>query len=141
MSTYPTYTPEQIQLYFERIALPTEHRTCAAAVNPERARTLEDGLPFLEALMRHQLASVPFENLELHYSSHHTISLDHLHLFHKIVERDSGRGGYCMENNLFFATVLRSLGFEVRTCGARICRAIMPGYVEEKGQRPSFSGW
>ena len=46
-----------------------------------------------------------------------------------------------MENNHFFATVLRSLGFEVLTCGARISRSIMPGAVEEDGGKTGFTGW
>ena len=131
----PHYNPAELDLYFSRISLPPKYRDSPVVRNASLAKTLEHGLPFLSAVMRHQLASVPFENLELHYSSHHTITLDHTHLFHKIVERNNGRGGYCMENNLFFATALKSLGFEVLTCGARISKAIMP-----RGGR-GFSGW
>ena len=40
-------------------------------------------------------------------------------LFEKIVGQ--GRGGEGMENNTFFGTVLRSLGFEVYAVGARVC--------------------
>lgn len=32
----------------------------------------------------------------------------------------AGRGGYCMENNCFFGTVLRSIGFDVYSAGARV---------------------
>lgn len=44
-------------------------------------------------------------------------------LFEKIVGGAGGkgrRGGYCMENNTFFGTVLRSLGFDVYAVGARV---------------------
>lgn len=63
-----------------------------------------------------------FENLQLHYSSHHSISLDPEHLYTKIVEKDN-RGGYCMENNCFFGTVLRTLGFSLHSAGARVAIA------------------
>ena len=42
-------------------------------------------------------------------------------LYEKLVERKRGRGGYCMENNYFFGTVLRSLGFGVYSAGAKVC--------------------
>jgi len=61
---------------------------------------------------------VPFENLSLHYSKLPGISLDTEDLFEKIVERR--RGGYCMEVNCFFATVLDTLGYEVVPTGARV---------------------
>jgi len=32
----------------------------------------------------------------------------------------AGRGGYCMENNCFFGTILRSIGFDVYSAGARV---------------------
>jgi arylamine N-acetyltransferase len=31
-----------------------------------------------------------------------------------------GRGGYCMENSIFFNHVLRALGFRVYTAGVRV---------------------
>lgn len=60
-------------------------------------------------------------------------------LFEKLVasgENGLGnRGGYCMENNSFFETVLRSLGYETLTCGARVSNAAngIPG--------GGFQGW
>jgi arylamine N-acetyltransferase len=71
----------------------------------------------------------------MHYSAHKTLSLDTEALFVKIVER--GMGGYCMENNLFFATVLRSLGYELYITGGRVSNA-----VESNGKDPDgFGGW
>lgn len=78
------------------------------------------------------MATVPFENLALHYSPHHSITLDPDFLFDKIVERK--RGGYCMENNCFFGTVLRTLGFTVVSIGARVSNTI-----NHKAE-PGFSG-
>lgn len=65
----------------------------------------------------------------------HTISLDTEALFIKIVQRRMG--GYCMENNTFFATILRSLGYELYTTGARVSFA-----VGERNKDPQgYSGW
>lgn len=68
------------------------------------------------------MARVPFENLALHYSTHHNVILDLDFLFEKMVTR--GMGGYCMENNRFFATILRTLGYTVLSGGARVSNAV-----------------
>ena len=44
-----------------------------------------------------------------------------------------------MENNTFFATVLRSLGFNVRNCGGRVSRAMHPGGPAE--MKKTYDGW
>ena len=108
------YSPEQIDAYFSRISFPTAKYE---DITQNTARSKE-GLSYLAALQRYQLTHVPFENLLLHYSPHRKISLDKEDLFEKIVT--SRRGGYCMENNLLFATVLRTLGLEVVATGARV---------------------
>ena len=132
-----TYTPSQIQKYYQRIRLPASLREVAVS---EIADTSE-GLTFLTSLQKHQLACVPFENLELHYSSHHTITLDPQHLFHKIVERDAGRGGYCMENSCLFGTILRSLGFDVVSIGAKVNEAVQPVSTKRGWKGPKYDGW
>jgi arylamine N-acetyltransferase len=104
------YTEEQLARYFERIEL--EYSQDA------RRQVSEDPLGFLTTLQRHHLARVPFESLSLHYSRHRLLSLDPEDLFKKIV--DNGRGGYCMEVNTLFATVLRSLGFMLISVGGRV---------------------
>ena len=96
--------------------------------------------------MRHHIVAIPYENLALHYSPHHKITpndmmLDVQEIYSLIVQEDGGRGGLCMQMNGMFATVLRSLGFEVMSTGARIntaCQdvASSPGY---KG--PSYNAW
>ncbi|KAI9814657.1 MAG: N-terminal acetyltransferase [Pycnora praestabilis] len=116
LSKRPTYSSEQIVSYFEHIQLPKKF----FLINLSDIRP-EDQLQFLTALQMYQMAKVPFENLSLHYSEHHMISLDPHHLYDKIVRQ--GRGGYCMENNCFFNTVLRTLGFQVFSGGARVSNA------------------
>ena len=124
------YTNLQLESYFERISLPPKYRDLSRKVGEDTPRDLE----FLTALQKHQLAAVPFENLSIHYSLNHTIHLDPDFLYRKIVERR--RGGYCMENNCFFGTVLGSLGFRVYSAGARVSKEV-DGSHDDKG----FLGW
>jgi arylamine N-acetyltransferase len=109
------YTRDQIDDYFSYISFPVTNFN----ITPNSASTGE-GLVFLSALQKYQLSRVPFENLALHYSKERHISLDQQDLFEKIVASKNGRGGYCMENNAFFGTVLKTLGFEVIPTGARV---------------------
>jgi arylamine N-acetyltransferase len=46
-----------------------------------------------------------------------------------------------MENNTFFATVLRSLGFDVRNCGGRVSRAMSPYAEVRRNQSATYDGW
>ncbi len=92
------------------------------------------------------MAAIPYENLTLHYSPHRNITpsdvmLDVQEIYSLIVQEGRGRGGQCMQMNGMFATVLRSLGFEVMSTGARTntaCQDVArsPGY---KG--PSYNAW
>lgn len=127
------YTAEQITRYLTRINLDeaSAHHTTLAAL---KAAIAGDALKWLATLQTHQMASVPFENLALHYSTHHSVRLELDHLYTKIVT--SRKGGYCMENNGFFATVLRSVGYDVTSVGARVSNAVT-GVGEEGG----FGGW
>ncbi|KAJ4376910.1 N-malonyltransferase fdb2 [Didymella sp. IMI 355093] len=135
----PRYSVEQLQDYFTRIQLPQKYLNSPLLSNNSYAATKEHGLPFLQALTRSHTCEVPFENLELHYSAQKIITLDPADLYTKIVTRR--RGGRCMENNTFFATVLRSLGFEVRNCGGRVSRAMSPYPDVRKNQAVTYDGW
>ena len=108
----PPYTPEQLQQYVDHIKLPAKYHLSA---NPPLDHSL------LRALHIHQISSLPYENLDLHYSSHHSISLDPAILFSKIICRGAdGRGGYCMELSLLFMWILRAYGFDVYPTGVHI---------------------
>lgn len=135
----PRYSATQLQDYFARIRLPQKYLESPLLSDQSQAATKEHGLPFLEALTRFHTCEVPFENLELHYSAHKTITLNVDDLYTKIVTRR--RGGRCMENNTFFATVLRSLGFEVRNCGGRVSRAMSPYPDVRRNQAATYDGW
>jgi arylamine N-acetyltransferase len=103
-----TYTDGQVSRYLERINFPT--------VTPPSfpAPTLDT----LRRLVACHLNACPFENLSLHYSTQRTISLNPELLFDKLVNKR--RGGYCMEQNEAFATLLRSLGYILYTVGGRV---------------------
>ncbi|KAI9885362.1 MAG: hypothetical protein M1823_002833 [Watsoniomyces obsoletus] len=124
--TAPTYSRQQLDRYYERIELSVRR------VAGDWARKAP-GLTYLRALQRNHMAHVPFENLSLHYSTDHQISIDPQALYRKIVERR--RGGYCMENSGFFGTVLRSLGYQVYAAGARVAHRA----ADDRG--PEFGGW
>lgn len=102
-----TYTEAQLGRYFDHIGYPRSVHSHGG-----------DALGFLAELQKRNLARVPFETISLHYSKHRLLSLDPEDLFEKIVTKS--RGGYCMEVNTFFGTVLRSLGFTVTSVGARV---------------------
>ena len=138
--TRPAYSVQQLQQYFERVSLPAAEQDSPVLRSSDAAKT-EEGLRFLSVLQTHHLAPVPFENLELHCSSHHTITLDTQHLFHKIVERRTNRGGYCMENSRLFGTVLHSRGYEVFAVGAKVNEAAQPMAASKNWKAPKYDGW
>lgn len=120
------YSPSQISEYEGYVKLPSQFRSISKPIHD---------LKYLTALHIHQIAAVPYENLTLHYSKNHEVSLDPQELFQKIVGNRRGRGGYCMENNILFNHVLRALGFTVYSVGIKI--------RPRKGGVPggNFTGW
>jgi arylamine N-acetyltransferase len=135
----PHFTADEIQDYLKVIKLPQQYLDSLVRQNLPLASTTDHGLPFLQALTRYHTCNIPFENLELHYSAHRKITLDPSQLYDKFVRRR--RGGRCMENNTFFATVLRSLGYQVRNCGGRVSRAMSPYADVRRDQSATYDGW
>jgi arylamine N-acetyltransferase len=115
------FSEDGIEEYYRRIK-------CSPIVRDISGLDDHDALRHLEKLQRCHLAWIPFENLSLHYSRSRTISLDLDDAYSKIV-KSPGRGGYCMELNLLFISLLRSIGYQVHSCGARV----------HNGKR--FGGW
>lgn len=111
----PEYSGEQIRAYLQHLS-PSSKLAWL-----QEPRAAADDLHHLTVLQKFQLATVPFENLSLHYSPDHDVSLDTEQLYEKFLTR--GRGGYCMENNTFFNAVLRGLKFSVYSTGARVSDA------------------
>jgi N-hydroxyarylamine O-acetyltransferase len=76
---------------------------------------VQSNLDVLVKLMRAQLQSVPFENLDVQAGK--IVSLVPEDIVNKIVY--SNRGGYCYEVNGLFAMALTAIGFEFEIIGAR----------------------
>jgi arylamine N-acetyltransferase len=126
----PTYTREQLATYVSKHIAPS----ASYSLETLEAEIQADPLAALGTLQLRQMAFNPWGNLALHYSWHRTITLDADALYHKIVER--GLGGYCMENNAFFSTILRSLGYQLYVTGARVSNAL-----DGEKNDPGFAGW
>ncbi|KAK3681412.1 arylamine N-acetyltransferase 2 [Podospora appendiculata] len=123
------YSPAQVAEYLAHLGLPPSFHPSA---NP----VLD--LTYLTSLFVHHITTIPYENLTIHYSPEHAISLDPQVLFDKIVTNGPhrGRGGYCMEVAILFNHMLRALGFaDAYTAGVRVrprVNAIPQG---------DFAGW
>ncbi len=97
------YEPlKRVQAYLDRIGF---------AENP--APTLE----CLEKLIRCQLMTIPFENLDVYYGGL-VPSLETDALFDKLILHR--RGGYCFELNGLFLKLLQAIGFSCVASTARI---------------------
>ena len=130
-----TYTPAQMRKIFQRLSLP--QRLVDKFSSPDFKPDLES----LRQLQVYTVATVPFESLALHYSLDHKINISPSSLFDKIVEKNAGRGGYCMENSTFFGTVLRSLGYKCWSTGARVSDENTDASKEEGYEGPKYMGW
>jgi arylamine N-acetyltransferase len=113
-----TFTKDEVSQYLDHLKIHQDQRHYDVA-----SLSHEDALSYLALLQKHHLAEVPFENLSLHYSAHHQVSVHPQELFKKIITDNNGRGGYCMENNCIFGTLLLSLGFDIYSGGARVYAA------------------
>jgi N-hydroxyarylamine O-acetyltransferase len=88
----------------------------ASTVDRYLARISASRTDDVATLQERHLASVPFENLDIHLGV--LIELDQATLVDKIVERR--RGGFCYELNGLFAMLLRALGHHVELLAARV---------------------
>ncbi|THX01189.1 N-hydroxyarylamine O-acetyltransferase [Aureobasidium pullulans] len=138
-STRRRYNTTELQDYFTRINLSQNYLDSPVLKDAALARTKEYGLPLLEALCRHHTTAIPFENLILHYSANKKVTLDLSDLYTWFVKKR--RGGRCMENNSFFGTVLRSIGYQVRNCGGRVSRAMSAFPEVREKQAHTYDGW
>lgn len=133
------YSKTELHDYFLRIKLPPAYLESRVLYDAGLATTKEHGWPLLEALCRHHTCNIPFENLILHYSANKKVTLELSELYTWFVKKR--RGGRCMENNSFFGTVLRSLGYQVRNCGGRVSRAMSPFPEVRQNQAATYDGW
>lgn len=106
-------SPEQVEAYLERIDLP---RTVRDTLH--KGDHGENALEALTTLQQYHMAAVPFENLELHYSSHRSLPQETELVFENVVIRR--RGGTCPQVHQLFVALLRSLGFQAYCTGGRL---------------------
>ncbi len=173
LSARPLFSRYALARYFQHISLPYRFTT-PPSVSAARESSAE-GLSYLRALQKYQQATIPFANLYLHYSKHHTSTLHPHELYEYIINGSGiaregshsahitgngwhgeslddmdtrqwyppggkvgirgGRGGSCTLNNGFFGTVMRSLGYNVLSGGARVAKAA------NGGPKDVFGGW
>lgn len=128
-------TQAQVDHYLDHINLPHEIRQ-ALAKGPNH----EDALEAVTALQRHHLDRVPFENLDLVYSAHHSLPADTAHVYEHVVIKS--RGGVCDQIHQLFAKLLRHFGFPVYCTGARINAAagILAGRDMDRSKL-NYSPW
>jgi N-hydroxyarylamine O-acetyltransferase len=79
---------------------------------------LEPNLATLRELHKAHMLAVPFENLDIHLGRE--IALDEQKIYSKVVKQR--RGGFCYELNGAFASLLRSLGYDVEMLSAGVAR-------------------
>lgn len=108
-------TPTQVDQYLDRINIPQPTRQCLKE-GPNGVNALEA----ITSLQRHHLLAIPFENLDLVYSQHHSLPADTAHVYDHVVNKRRGRGGVCDQIHQLFAKLLRHYGFPVYCTGARI---------------------
>ncbi|KAK4908233.1 hypothetical protein LTR49_022833 [Elasticomyces elasticus] len=108
------YTPQQLHAVYDHINLPARYHYEPGDFSREVVKH-HDGHGFLEALVTH-ICAAP----EDHQGGHGRRRL--------------------LENNVFLGTVMRSLGFDFMSVGARINRMGKGGVRNEDGST-SFGGW
>ncbi|PWY67884.1 arylamine N-acetyltransferase 2 [Aspergillus heteromorphus CBS 117.55] len=112
------YTTDEVIAWLHHIRLPNSY-TQYIQTPTSFPKTYDS----LRTLMRCQISRFPFENLSLHYSPAHNVSVSPGILYEKMMgpNRDggTGKGGYCMELTIFFHHMLCGLGFQTYMTGVR----------------------
>lgn len=133
----PTLNSDQLELYLQRINY-GDHSTEIDNKSPRfkklRDSVKESPLATLAELQLRHLGSITWGNTALHYSSHHSISIQPSCIFEKLVVRCLD--GYCMENTNLLYMVLCSLGYKVYPTGGRVSRAVTTGDPTEESYIP-----
>lgn len=70
----------------------------------------------LYKLQKHHLLNVPFENLDIHYGTKISLSINDI--YRKVVIRK--RGGFCYELNGLFHQLLMEIGFNAKLISAQV---------------------
>ncbi|KAE8167364.1 hypothetical protein BDV40DRAFT_312665 [Aspergillus tamarii] len=112
------YSALQVKKYLLYLSLPSKYHPYV-----ETPHLFPKDEAALTVLFRCQITRFPFENLSVHYSTTRQPDIHPDTLYSKMMGAGeigpTGRGGYCLEVNIFFHHILRGLGFDVYTIGAR----------------------
>ncbi|KAE8373988.1 hypothetical protein BDV26DRAFT_300617 [Aspergillus bertholletiae] len=112
------YSTPQLKKYLSYLDLPSKYHAYV-----ETPHLFPKDETALTTLFRCQITRFPFENLSVYYSATRQPDIHPETLYAKMMgtgdDGPTGRGGYCLEVNIFFHHILRGLGFEVYTVGAR----------------------
>uniref|UniRef100_UPI0037E78088 arylamine N-acetyltransferase, pineal gland isozyme NAT-10-like n=1 Tax=Semicossyphus pulcher TaxID=241346 RepID=UPI0037E78088 len=82
-------------------------------------------LATLKLIHKQHVMSVPFENLSMHCGERSIMDLEVA--YNKIVR--SGRGGWCLENNLLFGWVLREMGYNCTTLKSKVYNTTLKDFL------------
>jgi arylamine N-acetyltransferase len=136
-----TLSTIQVKSYLDRISVSESTRT-----QLQQGPSGKYALEAVATLQRQHLKHVPFENLDLMYSSHHSLPQDTESVFDRVVNQQ--RGGVCDQIHLLFMELLKHFGFSVYCTGSRINSAASLGVVSGKGSVrpkdhliPKFGPW
>lgn len=102
-----TLSRSQVDLFLKYIGVPEELHHAPPSVS------------LLKTLHVYMISACPYDNLSIHYNPLHSIVIDPQFVFKKVVLDARGRGGYCMELAILFNRLLRGMGFDAYTVGAR----------------------
>lgn len=78
--------------------------------------TLSPNKDVLYKLQKHHLLNIPFENLDIHYGTKISLSINDI--YRKVVIRK--RGGFCYELNGLFHQLLMEIGFNAKLISAQV---------------------
>jgi arylamine N-acetyltransferase len=107
MAAHNTYSEAQVLSYLDRINFSTSATCLIPSPN----------LDTLRRLTACHLSAIPWENISVQCLPKYKLYLDKDSVFDKIVNKC--KGGTCWETTRAFATLLRTLGYDFYTIGAR----------------------
>jgi arylamine N-acetyltransferase len=129
------FSDKQLQQYLSHTWGSALGHRGTPSVESIRSMIKENPISTISKMQVLHVSSIPWGNVALHYSPHRSLSLSPTALLNKMCVR--GLGGYCMETNLLFSTVLRTLRIRHYLTGARISNI-----VDMNGGDPlGFIGW
>ncbi|KAL4744796.1 hypothetical protein BDW72DRAFT_208726 [Aspergillus terricola var. indicus] len=114
------YSTGQLSKYLRCITLPPQYEPYVQS--PQSFPKTEEALT---VLFRCQITRFPYDNLSVFKSEKSLVDIKPQSIYTKLIGGESddskptGRGGYCLECNIFFYHVLKGLGFSVYMTGVR----------------------